>query len=340
MNTCIVCEAILPPGRTRTCTQSCAKVLADRTKQENIFGPRDRLREKYGNAEKQGAREVMEPDLLALRWGARVLDLYGGGLSAEWIKSVRPDVELWVAERDPKLWPALRADGKRVGFTQVLGGFSWAAGTFDFIFLDLCAEPPGAYEATCLAVPMLAPKPSALYVTILRQNRHGYPELHKEMRDIAVQAALDRAAVLREPSVCVRSYRQAGGRGIAELWRVGASYVDQARVIARQTFQEAARAEDRLWATDRNLAWHRTWHRESAADWYRDRNSPVSHAATRCRCLSNGWITLEERDGDRARYRDFRGEGQIPCRRYIIGGDGRMTTAPTNTVHTETGGMT
>ena len=303
MNTCIVCEAILPPGRTRTCTQSCAKVLADRTKQENIFGPRDRLRALYGNCEKQGAREVMESDIRALRRGARVLDLYGGGLSAEWIKSIRPDVELWVAERDRRLWPALKADAKRLGFTPVYGDFALAIGSFDLIFLDLCAEPLGAHRAVAVAVALLWARPkmnfylatqfkhgdlaAALYVTVLKQNRHGYAEMREEAHEIATRALLDAAAGSSFVSKRLHSYRQAGGRGVAELWRVGPSYVEQSHAI-----------EERRLDHQRDHDYH-----ADAVEMFfmGDGRSGITHARGHCSCLHQGHIAEAEAQEDRRR---------------------------------------
>lgn len=294
---CEVCGAVLL-GRTRTCGQPCAGKLAAQTSAS--FKYRDHLRAKYGNIEKQGAREVMEPDIRALRPGARVLDLYGGGLSAEWILSLRPDVDLWVAERDRKLWPALKADAKRIGFTPVLGDLTTAAGRFDLIFLDLCCEPYGAAEAvekvvgsypssgmlTGLLFSRMAISmgvgatadsvPCVLYVTVLGQNRHGYSELKGKYAHHATYADLELAAsghgvLLVEE---VHSYRQAGGFAKAYLWRVGASYASVAALIERKRQEDAEEREKR-----------RRWHFESTV---------FSHVFGYCACITGGWVTRAE----------------------------------------------
>lgn len=317
---CAVCNLDCGPLKGAAKSWACAGKLAHQTRRTNVFGKRDALRQRFDNPEKNASREVLRPDIEALVKGAKVLDLYGGGLSAEWIKGIRQDVDLYVAEYDRSLWPALRHDAKEVGYTPILGHFEKAAkyGPFDLMWLDLCGEPIAAFDAVRRAVPMLPSRPrphfmldyqpdirpsavaSALYVTLMSQNRHGYAELKPEIREIAVAALLDSVCRMPTVSTVVHRYRQAGGKGAAEMWRVGPSYVD---VISAIKSSVTAKGEGA------------SYHRDHVAEFWRRQGDPggmsyemapgSAHFRGTCRCPEKGYITVDEQMADRARWSDW-----------------------------------
>lgn len=318
---CVVCGKDCGPLRGEAKSWKCAGLLAHETRQSR--GKRAELRSRFSNPGKQQSRQFLEPDILALREGATVLDLYGGGLSAEWIKGLRPDLNLIVAERDRALWPALRRDAASLGFIAVHGDFSLAAkhGPFDLIWLDLCGDPFTAFEAVRTAVPMLASRPlmrqwgwfdfmtawraadervpSALYVTVMEQNRRGFAALRPEVRDIAVRALLDEAGGCLALAEKLHEYPQAGGKGQASIWAVGASLVPQVEAMRRAQAERERDAE----------VGHHAWVRE---DWNRIESgarelhwlTTSTHTRGACRCVTKGLITAPERDAERTRYED------------------------------------
>lgn len=200
---------------------------------------RDRLRTLYDTPEKALSREIaLGEDLRALPPGGRVLDLYGGGLSAEWIRQIRPDLELFEAETNRKLWPALRHDAQRLGFTPIFGDFSKALRKIDLIWLDFCGEPiTGAISLDRLGPP--PEYPQARYITCMRQNRLAHPEMRPAMRDRVV------ARLFGSSATKVHSYKRAGSNGTAEIWQLGTSYVAQQEIyVAKVRAEDMARWED------------------------------------------------------------------------------------------------
>lgn len=316
--TCEACGKVCGPLRGRAKSWRCAGVLSHRAREAR--DKRSTLRAKFDNPDKQGSREVLREEVMALPEGARVLDLYGGGLSAEWFLSLRPDLRLTVAEIDRALWPAMREDAKRIGFTPVFGDFAKAEGKFAFVWLDLCGEPMTAMDATSRVIPLLYSKPkpldnfsraygphrgtSALYVTVMDQDRQGYRQLRREVRDIATKALLGHAAdVLPTDVEVVHRYRQAGGKGEAVIWRVGTSIAAQRDLLR---VREAEHLRDA------------TFHRGHAEATYAALEAAVvtgdtraslgtksSHAEGTCKCWERGFISREEWETNQQRFNDL-----------------------------------
>lgn len=257
---CSVCGTTCGPLNGKTNSWPCAGILANRTRNDGAASKRslalrDSLRALYGTPEKAESREAaLGDDLRAIREGGEVLDLYGGGLSAEWIRTIRPDLSLTVAESNRKLWPALRLDAERLGFTPVFGDFAQAGRGFDLTWLDLCGEPVTALPAIQMARHENEGTRhiEVLYVTVMRQNRLGYRELRPSIRDRVVEAMFGDCEK-------VHSYRRAGGNGTAEIWRIGPSYREELKRVAELSRRRMLREHE----AQRN-------HREREASYYDD----------------------------------------------------------------------
>jgi hypothetical protein len=94
-------------------------------------------RARYDNPGKNKGRMVPVRIAQRLPPGARYLELSGGGLSAEAVLAVRPDLRVVSADKDRALWPGLRGHARQFGYEAVCGSFEEATGLFDLIYLDL-----------------------------------------------------------------------------------------------------------------------------------------------------------------------------------------------------------
>jgi hypothetical protein len=128
---CIVCGKECGPLGGRAKSWRCAGNLS----RSVVFW--DAARAKYDNPGKRKARAVPMRIVERLPDRGRYLDLSGGGRSAEEARRLRPDIEIVSAERDRRLWPALRRHAVEVGYTALCGSFADAVDRFDLIYLDL-----------------------------------------------------------------------------------------------------------------------------------------------------------------------------------------------------------
>lgn len=94
-------------------------------------------RARYSNPGKNKGRMVPVRIAERLPRGARYLELSGGGLSAEAVRAVRPDLEMVSADTDRELWPDLLEHARRFDYNALCGSFDKAEGLFDLIYLDL-----------------------------------------------------------------------------------------------------------------------------------------------------------------------------------------------------------
>ena len=316
---CEVCGQFCGPLNGRAKSWKCAGILAHRSKTGLSQQLRDDLRSRFSSGPKQQSRDIIGKDVLALPPAATVLDLYGGGLSAEWILSLRDDLDLTVADKDRRLWPALRDDAARLGFHAHCGPIDTIEDQrFDLIWLDLCSEPVTAFSVIRGAVHMLwdiprtelflgsqvrpSTRPSVMYVTVMNQDRNGRPELKPEIRRIAVQAVLDAASGglfrtgMAYTARHLLDYPQAGHRGTASLWRLGPSYVEQQLAIRESLVMSK---EGRMWHEDMAaIAFQVEAGERSGAD-----RKCWPHAEGTCRCVERGYIDVEERVTTGARFR-------------------------------------
>lgn len=283
---CVVCGKVCGPLHGQTKSRQCAGLLSNQVRVSAIrlrqsMVVRDRLRTLYDTPEKALSREIaLGEDLRALPPSSRVLDLYGGGLSAEWITQIRPDLELFEAETNRKLWPALRHDAQQLGFTPIFGDFSRAPRKIDLIWLDFCGEPiTGA-----ISLDRLGPSPEypqARYITCMRQNRLAHPEMRPAMRDRVVTRLFGSSATK------VHSYKRAGSNGTAEIWRLGTSYVAQQTIYVA----EVRKRDIACWEHEREEL---SYHLQRAEEYFENQIRPAagevvydwgrSCAQSTCRC--------------------------------------------------------
>lgn len=94
-------------------------------------------RARYDNPGKNKGRQVPVRIAAQLPRGARYLELSGGGLSAEAVRKVRPDLAIVSADKDRALWPGLREHSRQFDYQPLFGSFDKASGLFDLIYLDL-----------------------------------------------------------------------------------------------------------------------------------------------------------------------------------------------------------
>lgn len=125
----------------------------------DIQTPWEAARARYDNPGKNKGRAVPVRIAERLPRGARYLELSGGGLSAEAVRAVRPDLEMVSADKDEALWPELREHARRFVYQALCGSFEKAEGLFDLIYLDLTGNSADSTSIKLVrkAVKMLGP---------------------------------------------------------------------------------------------------------------------------------------------------------------------------------------
>jgi hypothetical protein len=120
----------------------------------------------YASAGKSMARAVVMGAAAAAR-PATILDLWGGGKSAEAFREAVPDATIMCAERDEEMWPLLVHDAQRHGYAYHLGDAADAPGTYDLVWLDLCAQASRDTERVIRAVSAKVNRDGLLFITLM-----------------------------------------------------------------------------------------------------------------------------------------------------------------------------
>lgn len=168
------------------------------------------VRARYDNEAKDIAREIVVT-LGKSRNVESVLDLGGAGGSARRFREALPDAAVVVAETDQQLWPALRLDAQQSGYVFSPGDFRLAAGRYDLIWLDLCAQWCASTRDAVKAAARMVSDDGMLFVTLMAARE--VPEIATE-RFTLVPLSLELATGL---AVRVLYPYQTG----APMWLVG-----------------------------------------------------------------------------------------------------------------------
>lgn len=161
---CVVC--LQPSGRGgETCSQRCAKRLADISRIAGTSGARAwvRARRFFMSPSKGQARQALSTALAAVRPGGTVATLYGGGVDIDQWQAERPDCNFVTFEREPALAAAMMAHARLAGFRGIHGDLRdiKPERIVDLFFVDTCSE----LETCCEAVDS-----ASRWMTILRRT--------------------------------------------------------------------------------------------------------------------------------------------------------------------------
>lgn len=206
---CVVCGKLCGPLKGQTKSWRCAGRL-----------PRIREQIEAMQGEFAGDGKTLVRNLIVqlarYRSVGSVLDLFGGGRSAELFRQALPHAEIVSCERNQSLWPLLRVHSRLTGYEPHCGEVQTVKRVFDFVWLDLCG--PWSADAEELvaraARTQLAYLPGArgtLAITLM-PARERDPYLARS-RTISIPAWVQVAT--RLPLLYVHRYPRRNGQ---EMW--------------------------------------------------------------------------------------------------------------------------
>lgn len=202
----------------------------------------------YASAGKSLARAVAVA-IATERNVLTILDLWGGGESARAFRAALPGSAVLSAEIDPELQPALLVDSQTNGYGAFLGDAADAPGTYDLIWLDLCAQASAATERVVRQVSKKVNRDGLLLLTILparERDRELVGDGRLRRLPMWIEEASGAAVTLLMP------YRRHNG---LSMWLVGLQRGRPSQFDSAASFKSVTEAvsRDGMWTASPDL---------------------------------------------------------------------------------------